>query len=368
MHMEITEEAYHKAVEVLHLCATKHGFYASYPGYDAVWARDSMITSIGASLVDDAKLKNAFRQSLLLLSKHQSQSGEIPNAVDIFSRRNPHVDFSSIDSTLWYLIGQFVYRERYDDNSVMKAGQQSIERALNWLHCQETGKNHMLGQLPTTDWQDAFPHRYGHTINSIAIYYKALKLMQRGKSAATLRHSTNHTISTKLWNGSYYLAWRWKNHGSYKEQGGWFDSLGNILAILCGLADEPMARRIFNHINRHKINKPYPLKSIYPPIRRGTKDWQDYFDDCDAGTPYHYLNAGIWTYIGGFYVASLVKMKQMNEAKRQLDRLAEANRASNFSEWLDGKTGKPSRGKNQAWNAGTYILAYHSVKAGRSLI
>lgn len=364
--MDITEKAYHKAIDALHLCATSHGFYASHPGYDAVWARDSMITSIGASLVDDARIKKAFKQSLLLLAKHQSPAGEIPNAVDIFSRRKPHVDFSSIDSSLWYIIGQFVYKERYDDGSVMKADQQSIEKALNWLRSQETGKNHMLGQLPTTDWQDAFPHRYGHTINSMALYYKVLSLTQRS-SAEILKQSANHEPDTRLWNGSYYLAWRWKNHGSYKEQGGWFDSLGNILAILSGLADEPMARRILSHIHHHRVNKPYPMKAISPPIRRGTKDWQPYFDDCDAKTPYHYLNAGIWTYIGGFYVVALVKMR-MNEAKKQLAKLAEANMKSNFSEWLDGKTGKPSRGKNQAWNAGMYILAYHSVKAGRSLI
>ncbi|HLD42401.1 MAG TPA: glycoside hydrolase 100 family protein [Candidatus Nanoarchaeia archaeon] len=366
--MDHTEEAYHQAVEVLRLCATKHGFYASHPGYDAVWARDSMITSIGASLVDDAKLKNAFKQSLLLLAKHQSPAGEIPNAVDIFSRRKPHVDFSSIDSSLWYIIGHFIYQQRYGDSSLIKAEANSIERALNWLRCQETGKNHMLGQLPTTDWQDAFPHRYGHTINSMALYYKVLNLVQQRKSAGILQQSSNHDPDARLWNASYYLAWRWKNHGSYKERGDWFDSLGNILAVLFGLAAEPMAKRILRHIRQQRISKPYPIKSIYPPIRRGTKDWQDYFDDCDAGTPYHYLNAGIWTYIGGLYVTALVKMNQMNEARKQLASLAEANTISNFSEWLDGNTGKPSRGRNQAWNAGMYILAYHSVKAGRSLI
>ncbi|MFH1290165.1 MAG: hypothetical protein ABIH92_02035, partial [Nanoarchaeota archaeon] len=64
--MEIKKECYEKAIDVLERCATGHGFYAAYPGYDAVWSRDSMIASLGASLVGE-KFKKTFRESLLLL-------------------------------------------------------------------------------------------------------------------------------------------------------------------------------------------------------------------------------------------------------------------------------------------------------------
>ena len=59
----------------------------------------------------------------------------------------------------------------------------------------------------------------------------------------------------------------------------------------------------------------------------------------------------------------------------KLEKIAKANlQKPLFSEWLDGKTGKPKRSQsgskegNQAWNAGMYILAYESLKAKKVLI
>ena len=119
----------------------------------------------------------------------------------------------------------------------------------------------------------------------------------------------------------------------------------------------------------------YPIKAIYPAIKPGSKDWQDYFLDCAAGKPWSYLNGGIWTFIGGFYVLALIKMKKFNDAEKQLEKLAEANMKNNgnFAEWLDGKTGKIGRTEAgiesyQGWNAGMYIVAYESLKEKKVLI
>ena len=117
----------------------------------------------------------------------------------------------------------------------------------------------------------------------------------------------------------------------------------------------------------NKINNPYPVKAIYPPIRKGSKDWQDYYNDCDAREPYHYLNGGIWTFIGGFYVLALIKLKKFKKAKKELEKLAKANLDGEFPEWIDPIT-KENYGNLQAWNAGMYILAYESFKKKKVLI
>jgi glycogen debranching enzyme len=364
----IEKEAYDKAIEVLEKCATPHGFHAAYPGYDAVWARDSVITSLGASLLKN-KFKETFKQSLITLAKAQSKKGQIPNAVDIFSKRKSHIDFKSIDSSLWFIIGNYVYKKRYKDSSLMKKQKSIIQSAMTWLSYQDMGEDGMLEQQPTSDWQDAFPHRYGHTINTQALYYKALTLSNLVPTAKNLKNVVNNNKDDKLWNKNYYLPWRWKNHNKYHEKGEWFDSLGNFLAIIFDLADNTKSNKILKHIIDKKINKPFPVKAIYPPIRRGSKDWQDYFADSGAGTPFHYLNGGIWTFIGGFYILSLIKQKQFSEASKQLTALAKANlKTPIFSEWLNGKTGEASGGGNQAWNAGLYILAHDSLKAKRVLL
>ncbi|MBU0467079.1 MAG: hypothetical protein KJ718_04170 [Nanoarchaeota archaeon] len=367
--MNITKEAYIKAVEVLDKCSYPEGFHAAYPGYDAVWARDSVITSLGASLAR-TKFKHEFKNSLLTLANNQSEKGQIPNAIDKFSKRKHHVDFMSIDSSMWFIIGCYAYKKRYKDEELFNRLKPHLDKAVNWTYYRDWAEDELLEQLPTTDWQDAFPHRYGHTINSQALYYKVLILIGKKDRAQSIKSKVNDKYGRGLWTGTFYLPWRWKDHGKYTEKGEWFDSLGNILAILFDLADKHQAEKILSHIKRKKIDKPYPVKAIYPPIKRGSKDWQDYFLDCEAGTPFHYLNAGIWPYVGGFYILALIKYKKFEEARKQLRKLAEANMKlkGNFSEWLHGKTGKPSVGGGQAWNAGMYLAAYESLKKKKVLI
>ena len=368
------EEAYNKAVWILEKCSTYNGFYAAYPGYDMVFARDSMIISLGASLVPNKKLKETFKQSLLTLGKYQTKEGQIPNAVDKWSKRKHHVDFKSIDSTLWFIIGHYIYKERYKDSSLFNKNKLKIKKAFIWLSYRDVGEDETLEQLPTTDWQDAFPHRYGATINTQALWFKILKLLNKNVQTNKLKKIVNEGEDA-LWKNNFYLPWRWKNHGKYHEYGEWFDSLGNLLAIIFELADKKQSVKILSYIKQKGINKPYSIKAIYPAIKKGSKDWQDYFLDAESGKPWHYLNGGIWTYIGGFYVCALVKMKKFKEAEKQLQKLAEANMKNNgnFAEWLHGLTGKV--GKTQAgvesfqgWNAGMYIVAYESVKRKKCLI
>lgn len=353
-----TKEAYEKAIQVLEKCQTSKGFRAAYPGYNGIWARDSMITSLGASLINN-KFKETFKQSLITLANNQSEKGQIPNAVLLDKKQ---VDYKSIDSTLWFIIGHYIYKKRYNDSSMLKKHSKQIQKAILWLSYQDLGEDGMLEQLPTTDWQDAFPHRYGHTINTQALYYYVLNLTNQSSKAKKLKYQTNNNPDINLWKGNYYIPWRWKNHRKYQEKGEWFDSLGNLLAIVFDLTNKEQANKILDYIKQNNIDKPYPIKAIYPPITKNSKDWQDYFEDCDARTPYHYLNAGIWTYIGGFYILSLIKNNQLKEAENQLEKLATANLKGNFSEWLNGQTGIPSKDQNQAWNAGMYILAYHSLQ------
>jgi glycogen debranching enzyme len=325
-----------------------------------------MIISLGASLLKD--FRKTIDRSLATLSKNQSDKGQIPNAVDKFSRRKNHVDFKSIDSSCWFIIGHENYRGRYKDSSLFRKYKKSIDKAYNWLSYQDMGEDHMLEQQPTSDWQDAFPHRYGHTINTQALWYKVLKIMGKEKEAGLLKRRVNENKDDKLWDGEFYLPWRWKNHNKYQEKGEWFDSLGNLLAIIYELADKDKALKILKYIEERKINRPYPVRTIDPPIKPKSKDWKDYFYDAGA-TPYNYSNGGIWTYIGGFYVCALVKMGKIIKAREELKNLAEANLKNPvFSEWLDGKTGKAKGKGNQGWNAGMYIVAYESVKIGKCLI
>jgi hypothetical protein len=372
MEKNMLEECYEKAKEVIKECSTPNGLYASAgkKGYDAVWSRDSMISMSGTSLVNDEGFREVFRKSIITLGENQGRTGQIPNCVDKWDNsRKPHVDFKTVDSTLWWIIGNYIYKKRYNDSSLTKEYQEKIRKAFYWLACQDTGELGMVTQLPTSDWFDAFPHRYGYTINTQALYYKALNLFGKQKDAAKLKKLINENRDDGLWdkkNGFYY-SYRWKNHGQYKEISDWFDSLGNFLAIVFDLATPEKANKILDYVKRQKIGEPYPVKAIFPPINKNSKYWEDYYLDCEAGTPDNYSNGGIWGFIGGFYILALIKMKRFKEAENALLKLAERNLNGNFPEWTHPKT-KKHYGRLQAWEAGIYILAYESLKKKEVLI
>ena len=390
--MKLTEIAYEKAIDVLKKCSKSTGFYASgLPGgYEATWARDSMITSLGvASLsinshksdVISKKLKTAFLKSIQLLARNQSKHGQIPNAVGSYNtERRSDVTFNSIDSTLWWIIGLHAYAKTYKDKSILKKYSKHFKAALSWLEHQDPNEDSLLVQQPTMDWEDAFPHKYGRVINTEALYYAVLNLMGQKEKAAHLKRVVNGEIEKylALWDPKlgFYHPWAWKTHGpdpKLKEQENWFDTTGNLLAIVTDLATPRIANSILNYIEKNKINRPYPCKTIWPPIRKGDEEYHSYFEECEARELYHYLNAGIWPFIGGIYVAALVKMKKYTKAKKELALLAKANQKARgeqnvkefgFYEWLNGKTGKieGSASPYQAWSAGMYLYAYNSLR------
>ena len=360
--------AYEEASIILKRCSTKNGLYASAgkKGYNAVWSRDSMISCLGASLRGE-EFKKVFRASILTLGNHQSKNGQIPNCVDKWEEREPHVDFKTIDSSLWFIIGNYIYKERYKDGKFLLRNRHLINKTLNWLRCQDTGEIGMLTQLPTSDWQDAFPHRYGYTINTQALYYKILNLIGEKGEARKLKLLVNENKEDGLWNGEFYSSYRWKNHGKYKEIGDWFDSLGNLLAIVFDLADKDKSEKILSYIEKKRINEPYPVRVIYPPIKPSSVYWKDYYLDCEAGEPNHYSNGGIWGYVGGFYILALIKMGKLKKAEKELEKLAERDLNGNFPEWTNPIT-KTHHGNLQGWEAGMYILAYESLKRKKVLI
>ncbi|PIR97480.1 MAG: hypothetical protein COT91_01155 [Candidatus Doudnabacteria bacterium CG10_big_fil_rev_8_21_14_0_10_41_10] len=369
--MSVVEEGYQQAIKVLEHCVNRRGFSASgLPGgYEALWARDSMITSIGASLAGE-KFKTPFAKSLVTLAKNQSGLGQIPNAVGDYNlERQSDVTFNTIDSTLWYLIGHHAYSKKYHDLNLINKYQSSLKKALAWLSYQDPNEDKLIVQQPTMDWQDAFPHKYGRVLNTLALYYAALKIHDKMALAKHIKKVINGKKYNSLYDKTrgYYLPWVWKGHDGDREQGTWFDTFGNILAIVTGLATRPISLGILRHIEKNKINKPFPCKTIHPPIKPNDKEWHSYFSKCAAKTPHHYLNGGIWPYIGGWYIAALVKTGQLKKAGRNLQQLALANRAGKhklweFNEWLSGQTGKPMGVTFQGWSAGSYLFAYHCLK------
>jgi glycogen debranching enzyme len=140
------------------------------------------------------------------------------------------------------------------------------------------------------------------------------------------------------------------------------ETFGNILACIVGLADEKKQNLITDFMFRAAVNKPYPIKVLYPPIYPGEDDWKPYMAKGRQNYPWQYHNGGIWPFVGGFWVMWLGKIKHP-KAEEELENLTKSLELYNweFNEYLHGQYGTPMGIPNQSWSMAMYIGAYQSL-------
>ena len=217
-------------------------------------------------------------------------------------------------------------------------------------------------------WYNGDTHTKGY-VNFITRHAK-IYFGTEGYKKKDLSKLVNKCIlpcKTILRTDTYYLPYI-----TFRDFGEWFDSFGNLLAILSGIADDRHSRLLLDFIKRNDLANPFPIKAIYPPISHGGKDWREYYHHNNRNLPHQYHNGGIWPFLGGFYVAALVKMDEHEEAKKVLTSLALLNKKGKkssweFNEWFHGKTSKPMGQIEQAWSAVMYIYAYETVRQKKTL-
>ena len=409
------DEAYSQAIKILKECVSDMGFMASAleGGYHEVWGRDSMITLLGAVSSADTDLLRASRASLDTLGKHQTELGLIPNNIDVENNEPQYRAY--MDGTLWYILGAYAYFKATNDIKFIREHKETIDKALSWISHQDVDNFGLVSTQEAANWMDLFSVR-GKTLYDNALYYAVLrareaiaKILRNEKDvkifaarAKLTRVSFHHIfwiyesqakltqriselakIEKKIKNIRYLedelirimktcsnLGWRpyFLAFYGFREYGEWFDSFGNMLAILFGIASKEQTKTILDFVGQVGVSEPHPIKAVYPPIYPGEVEWRDYFKIGNLNLPYQYHNGGIWPFIGGFHVLALVRARRMGEAKAALERLALANYKGKkyeweFNEWLHGATGNPMGHEKQAWSAAMYICAYNSVRS-----
>lgn len=402
------EEARQRAVEVLHRCAHPLGFKASalVRGYPHVWARDSMITALGAALCGDPALMVAFRSSLETMGAFQSELGGIPLNVDVASSTVTKENAGAVDANLWFILGHAYYYLRTGDLLFLQEHLPRLERALLWLRYQDMNDCKLLEVPEAGDWMDLLANRYNILYDNVlwVATWRAMGLIRAAcggdrASADAEADAIAERINLLMWIDrcwyaehfaerldrlkSLHLEWYMLYHNvgsissrpfylpyvAFREYGDWLDSFANLLAVLCGLADDDRGGQILRYMEQVGAAHPSPTKAIYPPILPGDKDWREYYRSRNLNLPHQYHNGGIWPFVGGFHVAALVKCGRYDEAERHLQGLAAANALGvdgpwEFNEWLHGETGRPMGYAYQAWSAAMYIYAYEAVRTG----
>lgn len=397
------------------------GLLGSNSAYQQVWARDSMICGLGLLLCGPEGAE-IYRRSLRTLQRHQTALGNIAHNVGVPGVADPAliahggrvpgtgtesevVDTAHagcVDGALWYIIGHYFQYALTGEIAPERAAWESLQRALLWLRYQDSNECGLLEVHEAMDWADLFVNRYNVLYDNV-LYAAAWQAMAHlaealGQPAEVYRAGAadvRHKVNTVLWVGPEgERDWEWiaatrrewlytlrridtelverpfyLPYMAFRDYADRFDTLGNLLAILFGIASPVQADRILDYIQGTGLDQPFPVRALYPPIMPGEKDWREYYRVRNLNLPYHYHNGGAWPFIGGFYVAALVHAGRQEEATRQLERLTAMNyqgrtREWGFNEWFHGTSGRPMGYDGQSWSAALYVLADETVRRG----
>jgi glycogen debranching enzyme len=396
--VEIGLERAHKILESE---CSPIGLMASPEGYPHVWARDSVITSLGTLLSPGHE--TCLRVSLQTLASQQSDLGAIPNNVSVATGRLDHTNAGSVDSNLWFILGHVFQYRAVKDSDFLAAAWPALEKAFLWLRYQDSNGCGLLEVHEAADWADLLANHFNILYDNV-LWYAVLRSMAEmaralakdGEPFDCLARDVLHKIRIVLWVGEENQAeWgpncpghtEWKYtlsqvtpvlvkrpyflpYVAFRDFGDYCDVLGNLLAILFGVSNAAQEKRILDYLDQVGIADPYPVRVLNPVIYPGNKDWREYYRNNNLNMPDQYHNGGIWPFVGGFYIAALVKAGRIGEARKQLVKLAELNHLGQeeeweFNEWCHGRTGKPMGYPHQAWSAGMYVFAHRCVKEER---
>ena len=409
--LALVREARKRALEILHSSVTPYGFRASADssGYPQIWGRDSSGTLLGALASGDVDLVRAGRASLDTIGSAQSCWGLVPLNINPEDGYISTENAGACDANLWFILGQYALFKATGDLESLKKNWLAITRALTWLQYQDMNECGLLEIPEAGNWMDLMSVRYNTLYDNVLYYaatlaYEMLSSEHPELSNGLPCHNSAEQIHERLnllfwidrcWVASHFaehleklkairLEWfmLYYNIGTisrrpfylpwvaFREYGDWCDSLGNLLAILTGIADGHRAEHILGYMQQVGIAEPYPTKAVHPPIYPGESSWREYYRSRNLNLPNQYHNGGIWPMIGGFHVATLVKRGWSREAECLLVRLAAANQQGNqsaweFNEWMHGETGHPMGYVHQAWSAAMFLYAENAVATGR---
>ena len=408
--MDLIEEGYEHAIASLRRNVTDLGFTAAavdhemHPpsaqrtgSYDAVWARDGVLTAIWSATTGDAEFIDCGKRTLELLAKHQTSAGMIP--VNVHSHTE-HPEYSglggiaSIDAVIWFVIGVVRLAFGEQDPAFARRLLPSVTAAMHWLEAHDSNDDALLELPESSDWMDLFPRSYNVLYDEVLWYqacldYAAL-LQGLGEDGTRWHNFAQRVLSRCLevfWPTYTEAEWTALGSSGRRITGepqyllsyvtpydfSWrCDVYGNLLAALNGMLDQPKRERLFSFLWGAGVDQPYPVRVLYPPVQSGADDWKDYFILNFLNLPYHYHNGGVWPFVGGLWVRFLYSMGRADLAQSELGQLAEACRQGihgewEFNEWLHGKTGRPMGKPHQAWSAASYIKTYLALKGDSSV-
>jgi hypothetical protein len=143
-----------------------------------------------------------------------------------------------------------------------------------------------------------------------------------------------------------------------------FFALGNLMAIICALADEQQSQKMMNLIAKRwaDLIGDMPMKICFPAVE--DKEWE-WITGCDPkNVRWSYHNGGNWPVFLWFLVAAAQKTGRKSIAERAIKiaerRWIEYNNKDKWPEYYDGRKGTlvgKKAMRYQTWTIAGYIVA-----------
>lgn len=143
-----------------------------------------------------------------------------------------------------------------------------------------------------------------------------------------------------------------------------FFALGNLMSIICSLADEQQSQMIMNLISKKWLDLvgDMPMKICYPALE--DKEWE-LITGCDPkNVRWSYHNGGSWPVLLWYLVAAAQKTGRKSIAERAIKtaekRWGVYKDKDKWPEYYDGKRGTlvgKKAMRNQTWTIAGYIVA-----------
>jgi hypothetical protein len=412
--MDLLSTAAQKSVALLRENATPYGFRAAAentekPEYSFLFGRDGSLCALCLLDYPDAQLATTAVKTIEALRDARSKLGQVPFRTDLSTGYRDFWFPGNLDSTLWWTLAALKLVQMRP--KLKESWQRDIELSLTWLRYQDVAETGLLSQGQRSDWADELPN-HGAVLYTNALWYKVISeaIATLGSSDlinSAYREQTYQSFNSVFWpydqekkgdahpNKAVKRAIEWArtdlvwqpyyvSYLSRRAYGRRCDVLGNILALMFGLADTEKEDAIVRYLLSIKASDPFPMRSLYPVIYPGEPEWQEGMASRNQNVPHQYHNGGIWPFIGGIWVAYLAGSRATARVGAQahhknyittqfvqaeIEKLARANELNDweFNEYLHGQFGTPMGIRRQSWNAATFLLAHQAVVAGKHL-
>lgn len=361
------------------------------------------VASLGIAASDDADGPGvaSLLQSLKVLAKHRSELGRIPLKVDPIADCAVFENSAGVDAGLWFAIAVFVASELCGMDAVAELVKPA-QAGVHWVAHLDVDGTELICSPEASDWADMMPHRH-HVLNVNVVYVLALRALAKlvdseaahGYRARATRIAER--INSLLWLGDvtdpaaaaariaslgaqspewgltgqyatrygsmpFYLS-----YSAFRHVGRHFDTVGNMLAILAGVADPAQSASILDYAHAAGVHLPAPSRTLDPPIYPGDPDWRDWFHWRNLCVPHHYQNGGAWPFAGALHAAAQVKAGRMDRARELyagLERVCSRPEAP-FPEWVHGMTGVSMGEVNQLWSATGLLFVDAAIRDQR---